>query len=158
MTKAGKRGTGGAGTAPSGRRGNAQPATGKNTGKKRAGSGAAARRNKASARTRRRPSGSGRQLLGPDRGQNTFSMFLAALVVLILLVAVSVNGVSLRRRLRENNARALELQQEIRAEEQRREDIEEYRRYTSTNAYIEEVAREKLGLIYEGEIVFKEQK
>lgn len=85
-------------------------------------------------------------------------MFLASLVILILLVAVSVNGVSLTKRLRENKARTLELQQEIRAEEQRAKDIEEYRRYTSTDAYIEEVAREKLGLIYEGETVFKEEK
>ncbi|MBE5998509.1 MAG: septum formation initiator family protein [Sarcina sp.] len=94
----------------------------------------------------------------PDRKQNTFSMFLASLVILILLVAVSVNGVSLTKRLRENKARTLELQQEIRSEEQRAKDIEEYRRYTSTDAYIEEVAREKLGLIYEGETVFKEEK
>ena len=85
-------------------------------------------------------------------------MFLASLVILILLVAESVNGVSLTKRLRENKARTLELQQEIRAEEQRAKDIEEYRRYTSTDAYIEEVAREKLGLIYEGETVFKEEK
>ena len=85
-------------------------------------------------------------------------MFLASLVILILLVAVSVNGVSLTKRLRENKARTLELQQEIRSEEQRAKDIEEYRRYTSTDAYIEEVAREKLGLIYEGETVFKEEK
>mgnify|MGYP002627227612 CR=1 FL=1 len=85
-------------------------------------------------------------------------MFLAAMVVLILLVAVSVNGISLTRRLRENRARTLELRQEILAEEQRTKDIEEYRRYTSTDAYIEEVAREKLGLIYEGETVFKEEK
>ena len=94
----------------------------------------------------------------PDRKQITFSMFLASLVIIILLVVVSVNGVSLTRRLRENRARTLELQQEIRAEEQRAKDIEEYRRYTSTDAYIEEVAREKLGLIYEGETVFKQEK
>lgn len=84
-------------------------------------------------------------------------MFLAGLVVLILLVAVAVNAVSLRRKLQENRARAALLQQEIRTEEQRAADIEEYRRYTETDAYIEEIAREKLGLIYEGETVFKEE-
>ena len=41
-------------------------------------------------------------------------------------------------------------------EEQRAEDIEEYRQYTKTREYIEEVAREKLGLVYDGEVIFKE--
>lgn len=90
--------------------------------------------------------------------QNGMSMFLAALVVLVLLITVGVNGISLNRRLHENRARIRILRGEIRTEEERAEDIEEYRRYTKTDAYIEEVAREKLGLIYEGETVFKEMK
>ena len=77
---------------------------------------------------------------------------------MILLIAVAVNAFSLNRKLHENRARANILQQEIRTEEQRAADIEEYRRYTETDAYIEEIAREKLGLIYEGETVFKEEK
>ena len=97
-------------------------------------------------------------LLTQDRRQNNLRMFLAVLVVVILMVAVSVNGMSLNRRLAENRRRAVQLKQEIHTEEQRAADIEEYRRYTSTDAYIEEVAREKLGLIYEGETVFKEEK
>lgn len=97
-------------------------------------------------------------LLKLDRRQDRLSMFLAVLVVVILMVAVSVNGMSLNRRLRENRRRTVQLQQEIQTEKQRAADIEEYRRYTSTDAYIEEIAREKLGLIYEGETVFKEEK
>lgn len=85
-------------------------------------------------------------------------MFLAGLVVVLMLVAISVNAVSLGRKLRENQERARVLEQELRTEEQRAADIEEYRRYTGTDAYIEEIAREKLGLIYEGETVFKEEK
>ena len=48
------------------------------------------------------------------------------------------------------------MESEIVKEEQRAEDIEEYRKYTETREYIEEVAREKLGLVYEGEVIFKE--
>ena len=36
-------------------------------------------------------------------------------------------------------------------------EIEEFRKYTQTKAYIEEVAKDKLGLVYEGEILFKEE-
>ena len=99
-----------------------------------------------------------RGLLTQDRRHNRLSMFLAALVVVILMIAVSVNAMSLNRRLADNRKRAVQLKKEIQTEQQRAADIEEYRRYTSTDAYIEEVAREKLGLIYEGETVFKEEK
>ena len=97
-------------------------------------------------------------LLTQDRRHNRLSMFLAGLVVVILMIAVSVNAMSLNKRLAENRRRTAQLQKEIQTEQQRTVDIEEYRRYTSTDAYIEEVAREKLGLIYEGETVFKEDK
>ncbi|MBQ6590104.1 MAG: septum formation initiator family protein [Lachnospiraceae bacterium] len=125
-------------------------------------------RNRTSARTRvnkktagkNRAGGrsSGRGILQQGTEQNRMSMFMAVLVVVLLMIVVGINGVSLVRRLRENESRIQTLRQEIRAEEERAEDIEEYRRYTKTDAYIEEIAREKLGLIYEGETVFKEDK
>ena len=41
---------------------------------------------------------------------------------------------------------------------QRAEDIEEYGKYTKTTKFVEEVAKDKLGLVYEGEIIFKPEK
>ena len=38
---------------------------------------------------------------------------------------------------------------------ERDEKLKEYSKYVKTKKYIEEVAREKLGLIYEDEIIFK---
>ena len=35
--------------------------------------------------------------------------------------------------------------------------IEEYRKYTQTQKYVEEVAKEKLGLVNENEIIFKSE-
>ena len=110
-------------------------------------------------RTNRTRTQTRNRVLLPQTSRNDhLSMFLAGLVVVILMIAVSVNGMSLNRRLGENRKRAVQLKKEIQTEEQRAADIEEYRRYTSTDAYIEEIAREKLGLIYEGETVFKEDK
>ena len=114
----------------------------------------AARRRTNRTRTQTR----NRVLLTQTSRNDHLSMFLAGLVVVILMIAVSVNGMSLNRRLGENRKRAVQLKKEIQTEEQRAADIEEYRRYTSTDAYIEEIAREKLGLIYEVETVFKEDK
>lgn len=38
------------------------------------------------------------------------------------------------------------------------QEISDYSAYVKTKQYIEEVAREKLGLVYEDEIVFKAEK
>jgi cell division protein FtsB len=88
--------------------------------------------------------------------QNKLSMGLAAVVVGILIVVIMVACFGLHQRLVKNRERINELETEIAKEEQRAEDIEEYRKYTETREYIEEVAREKLGLVYEGEVIFKE--
>ena len=75
-------------------------------------------------------------LLTQGREQYRMSMFLTFLVVIVLLIVVGVNAISLGRRLVENKKRLAELRQEIRMEKERTEDIEEYRRYTQTDAYI----------------------
>jgi cell division protein FtsB len=83
-------------------------------------------------------------------------MILAVLVVAILFVAVYINGSSMRRELEENQEKITRLKQEIEEEELRSKSIEEYRAYTETDQFIEQVAREKLGLLYEGETIFRE--
>lgn len=88
--------------------------------------------------------------------QNRLSMILAVLVVAILFVAVYINGSSMRKELEENQDRIVSLKQEIEEEELRSKSIEEYRAYTETDQFIEQIAREKLGLLYEGETIFRE--
>lgn len=87
--------------------------------------------------------------------QNRLGMFLVSVVVVMLLVVVSVNSVLLRQKQDTYREREAELDELIAAEEQRTTELEELRKYTQTQAYIEEVAKEKLGLVKEGEIVFK---
>lgn len=92
------------------------------------------------------------------RRQNRFSMFLVTLVVLMIMVVVAVKSVELKQKIETVSAKEEQLNQQIAAEEDRAEQIEEYRKYTQTKAYMEEVAKDKLGLVYEGEIVFEEDK
>lgn len=87
--------------------------------------------------------------------QNRLGMFLVSAVIVMLLVVVSVNSVLLRQKQDNYREREAELDELIAAEEQRTTELEELRKYTQTQAYIEEVAKEKLGLVKEGEIVFK---
>lgn len=89
--------------------------------------------------------------------QNRLGMFLVSAVVVMLLVVVTVNSILLRQKQEEYAIREAELDILIAAEEERAVEIEEFRKYTQTQAYIEELAKEKLGLVHDGEIVFKMQ-
>lgn len=85
-------------------------------------------------------------------------MFLVSIAVVMLLVVVTFSGLRLQQKLEVYQQRELALQEQILAEEERAREIEEYEKYTQTKKYIEEVARDKLGLVYEGEILFKDEK
>ncbi len=89
--------------------------------------------------------------------QNRLGMFLVSAVVVMLLVVVAVNSILLKQKQDAYAVREAELDVLIAAEEERTIEIEEFRKYTQTQAYIEELAKEKLGLVHEGEIVFKMQ-
>ena len=91
------------------------------------------------------------------RKQNRTGVLLVTVVLLMLLVVVGVKSVELREKNAYYQQREEELALEIEQEEQRAEEIEEYETYTQTKKYIEEVARDKLGLVYEGEILFKDE-
>lgn len=85
-------------------------------------------------------------------------MFLVTLVVLMIMLVVAVKSVELQQKL-DIKAQELQLlQEQIDAENARAEQIREFGKEVQTKGYIEDVAREKLGLVYEGEILFKEQK
>lgn len=92
------------------------------------------------------------------RHQNRLSMFLVMLVVVMIMIVVAVDSVELQQKIDEQTARETELLAEKEAEEVRAAEIEEYRKYTQTKRFVEEVAKDKLGLVYEGEILFKEEK
>ena len=90
------------------------------------------------------------------RHQNRFSLFLVSLVVLMIMVVVAVRSVELQQKIAGYDTQIASLSAQIDAETASAEEIEEYRKYTQTKAYVEEVAKDKLGLVYEGEILFKE--
>ena len=96
-----------------------------------------------------------RKVVFRKKRQNRLGMFLVTIVVLMLLVVVSINSVGLRQKKESYLEREQALQEQIDADEERSEQIEEYRKYTQTKKYVEEVAKEKLGLVNEGEIIYK---
>ena len=96
-----------------------------------------------------------RRVLDRKKRQNGFSVALVIMVILMLMIVVSYKRFELKQKQEIYTRKEEALMQEIAAEEERKEEIEEYRKYTQTQKYIEEVAKEKLGLVNENEIIFK---
>lgn len=91
-------------------------------------------------------------------GYNYLGMLGISLIVLILLGSLMLESKSLEKRLAVYDAKAAALEQQIEEEQERTEEIEQKKEYMRTDAYAEEVARDKLGLVKDNEIVFKEEK
>ena len=51
-----------------------------------------------------------------------------------------------------------ELQEQVDEEKQRTEELNEYKKYVRTKKFAEEIAKDKFGLIYPDEIIFKGKK
>ena len=77
--------------------------------------------------------------------------------VIMMLIVVSVKSVELREKRAAYMERVQALTEQIEGEQARAEEIEEYEKYTQTKRYVEEIAKNKLGLVYEGEIIFKDE-
>ena len=56
-----------------------------------------------------------------------------------------------------NEARRVELEEAIASEEARTESIESLREYMQSEEYIRQAAKDRLGLVESGEVVFKMQ-
>ena len=92
------------------------------------------------------------------RNQNRFSMFLVSLVVLLIMAAAAWRSVGLQQKIDAKTREKQQLEEQIANEKERSREIEEFGKEIQTKGYIEDIAREKLGLVYEGEILFKEEK
>jgi len=80
----------------------------------------------------------------------------AIIAVLVLLVAVvSVNAMTLRAKEKAYHAQEIELAEQIEEEKARSKEIDELEKYVGTDEYVEGVAKDKLGLVHENEIIFK---
>ena len=83
------------------------------------------------------------------------SVLAISAVVLLLTVMVSANSMTLKAKNREYQAQETELKEQIQAEKDRSEEIKELDKYVGTDKYVEDVAKEKLGLVHNNEIIFK---
>ena len=83
-----------------------------------------------------------------------------SVLVLLVLTALIVGGLTIKTNELKEKKTAYEkkenyLIEQIEEENARSEEIEEYREYMQTKQYVEDMAKEKLGLVYEDEIIFE---
>ena len=78
------------------------------------------------------------------------------LVIVLAVFGVStIGGLQLKQKNRAYQEREEALEEAIAAEEARGQEIDDLEAYTKTKKYVEDVAKDKLGLVYEDEVIFK---
>ncbi len=79
------------------------------------------------------------------------------MIMLSIIVICSVAMIMQYQKKVTYSAKEAELTAARDAEWKRSQDIKDYDAYSKTNEYVEEVAKSKLGLVYEDEIIFREK-
>lgn len=87
--------------------------------------------------------------------QHRLSILLISGVIVVLGVVLSFTSISLHGKNQKYKAQEAELEKQLEQEKSRAEEIEELEEYVGTEEYIEDVAKEKLGLVYPNEILFE---
>ena len=90
-----------------------------------------------------------------DRWGNRMAIMGITLVVASLAVVVNLKSTSMRKKELEYQIREETLEKQKAEEENRARELEEYRVYVQTKQYIEEIAKQKLGLVNPDEILLK---
>lgn len=106
------------------------------------GNGLMANHRKVSNRRRRR---------GPD---NRVGMILITSVLVLVFAASMIKVFSIKKDQASYSEKEEYYSMLVAGEEKRSEELVEFEKYTQTNAYIEEVAKERYGLVKDGEIIF----
>lgn len=93
------------------------------------------------------------------RGQKPSNKIVGfAVVIIVVALVFFMNSMGKEAENRNNEDSAIEqLKKEIEQEKERGRQLAEYEKYVNTKQFVEEIAREKLGLIYPDEKVFKSE-
>lgn len=83
------------------------------------------------------------------------SLYLVMLVVGVFLATLVIQGAGLRADCQRLETEQSQLVQKKKNLQKEQEKIKEKEDYMKTDEYIEDIAREKFGLVYDNEIIFK---
>lgn len=89
------------------------------------------------------------------RRKNRAGLYLVMLVAALFVGTLAVHGYTLRANCQKLATEQSNLKEKKKSLEKEQEDIKEQAEYRKTDQYVEDVAREKFGLVYDNEIIFK---
>ena len=98
-----------------------------------------------------------RRVAFKKKRNNRMGMACVSLVVIAVFSVLMIRSFALKQQLEEYESSRLKLEEQISKEENRTKELEAYEKYTKTDRYVEEIAKEKLGLVHDGEIIFKSE-
>lgn len=87
---------------------------------------------------------------------NRAGKWCISLILLAFVGVMSIQTIKLHQKAEEYARRQAELELQLDRETVRQEELEAYESYTHSSEYVEDVAKSKLGLAYDNEIIFKE--
>lgn len=93
--------------------------------------------------------------LRPKKKLSRFTVFGIFALCLVLCSTLAYKNVSLKAKSAEYSQQISELKEEQKKLEQEKKEISEYKSYVKTDEYVEDAARDKLGLVYPNEIIFE---
>lgn len=96
-----------------------------------------------------------KQRLRRQRRSGIAGMLVAFLLVTIIGIAMWNGKQSLAAKNVEYESQKAVLQEKIKEQETRQAELEQYKKYIQTKKFVEEVAKDKFGLLYPDELVFK---
>ncbi len=80
---------------------------------------------------------------------------LIGFVVMLLFCLVGYNTISLKNKVNEGSEKEEILEKQIGEAEKTSEELETKEQYMQTKKYVEDVAKDKIGLVYPDEIIIK---
>lgn len=95
------------------------------------------------------------QRLKRQRRSGIAGMLVAFLLVTVIGIALWNGKQSLAAKNVEYESQKAVLQEKIKEQEIRQDELVQYKKYIQTKKFVEEVAKDKFGLLYPDELVFK---
>ncbi len=80
---------------------------------------------------------------------------VVTIVLLLVIVVLGFNIIKLYQKNQAYAAKQATLEEKYQVQEERKEELTSFEKFTHTVEYVEQVAREKLGMVFKNEIIFK---
>lgn len=88
---------------------------------------------------------------------NKAAIYIVFCILIVIAAILCFNCYTLKEKKSDLEAQKAYCEELLNAEQEETLELEELEKTTKTKKYYEQVAREKLGMVYEDEIIFKEE-